>query len=56
MGLRCLTVACLWGWDSNAHCNPMPNFARYIGVDHSGAEVANASLKALRVYCAEGLH
>jgi hypothetical protein len=34
----------------------MPNFARCIGVDYSGAEVANASLKALRVYCAEGLH
>jgi hypothetical protein len=32
----------------------MPIFARYIGVKYSGAEVANASLKAQRIYCAEG--
>ena len=32
----------------------MPIFARYIGVKYSGAMVANESLKALRIYCAEG--
>ena len=29
-------------------------FARHIGIDYSGAETANASLKGLRVYLAEG--
>ncbi len=32
----------------------MPAFARYIGVDYSGAETPEASLKGLRVYLAEG--
>jgi hypothetical protein len=32
----------------------MPSFARYIGIDYSGAETPNASLKGLRVYLAEG--
>jgi hypothetical protein len=32
----------------------MPIFARYIGIDYSGAETPNASLKGLRVYLAEG--
>jgi hypothetical protein len=32
----------------------MPNFARFIGVDYSGAETPTASLKGLRVYLAEG--
>jgi hypothetical protein len=31
-----------------------PAFARYIGIDYSGAETPNASLKGLRVYLAEG--
>jgi hypothetical protein len=31
----------------------MPTFARYIGIDYSGAETPNASLKGLRVYLAE---
>lgn len=32
----------------------MPAFARYIGIDYSGAETPNASLKGLRVYLAHG--
>jgi hypothetical protein len=32
----------------------MPFFARYIGIDYSGAETPNASLKGLRIYLAEG--
>jgi hypothetical protein len=32
----------------------MPNFDRYIGIDYSGAETPNASLKGLRVYLAFG--
>jgi hypothetical protein len=32
----------------------MSLFARYIGIDYSGAETPNASLKGLRVYLAEG--
>ncbi|MEQ1602487.1 MAG: hypothetical protein HOP04_06815 [Methylophilaceae bacterium] len=32
----------------------MTLFSRYIGIDYSGAETANSSLKALRVYLAEG--
>jgi hypothetical protein len=28
----------------------MPHFARYIGIDYSGAETPNASLKGLRIY------
>jgi hypothetical protein len=31
----------------------MPTFARYVGIDYSGAETPNASLKGLRVYLAE---
>lgn len=31
----------------------MPEFARYIGVDYSGAETPNSSLKGLRVYMAK---
>jgi hypothetical protein len=30
------------------------SFARYIGIDYSGAETPSASLKDLRVYLAEG--
>jgi hypothetical protein len=30
----------------------MPLFSRYIGIDYSGAETPNASLKGLRVYVA----
>jgi hypothetical protein len=30
----------------------MPAFARYIGIDYSGAEMPTASLKGLRVYVA----
>jgi hypothetical protein len=30
----------------------MPLFSRYIGIDYSGAETPNASLKGLRVYLA----
>ncbi len=29
-------------------------FTRHIGIDYSGAETPNASLKGLRVYLAEG--
>ena len=32
----------------------MPAFARYIGVDYSGAQTPTASLRGLRVYLAEG--
>ena len=32
----------------------MPQFARYIGIDYSGAETADSSCKGLRVYVAEG--
>ena len=32
----------------------MPQFARYLGVDYSGAETADSSCKGLRVYVAEG--
>jgi hypothetical protein len=31
-----------------------PKFARYIGIDYSGAETPTSSLKGLRVYLAEG--
>src|ERR1700721_2769694 len=34
----------------------MPAFARYIGIDYSGAEVPTASLKGLRVYGADQAH
>ena len=34
----------------------MSAFARYIGIDYSGAETPMASLKGLRVYIAEGNH
>lgn len=32
----------------------MPQFARYIGIDYSGAETPDSSCKGLRVYVAEG--
>jgi len=32
----------------------MPAFARYIGIDYSGAQTPTASLKGLRVYLTEG--
>jgi hypothetical protein len=32
----------------------MALFSRYIGIDYSGAETTNASLKGLRVYLAQG--
>ncbi|OYU73607.1 MAG: hypothetical protein CFE45_36865, partial [Burkholderiales bacterium PBB5] len=32
----------------------MTAFARYVGIDYSGAETPNASLKGLRVYLAQG--
>ena len=32
----------------------MRQFARYIGVDYSGAETADSSCKGIRVYVAEG--
>ena len=32
----------------------MSAFARYIGIDYSGAQTPTASLKGLRVYLAEG--
>ena len=32
----------------------MSAFARYFGIDYSGAETRTASLKGLRVYLAEG--
>lgn len=32
----------------------MNAYARYVGIDYSGAETPNASLKGLRVYAAEG--
>jgi hypothetical protein len=31
-----------------------PSFARYIGIDYSGAQTPTASLKGLRVYLVEG--
>ena len=32
----------------------LPQFARNIGIDYSGAETADSSCKGLRVYLAEG--
>ena len=32
----------------------MAAFSRYIGIDYSGAETPEASLKGLRVHCAVG--
>ena len=32
----------------------MTSFARYVGIDYSGAETPSSSLKGLRVYLAEG--
>lgn len=32
----------------------MSAFSRYIGIDYSGAETPESSLKGLRVYCAVG--
>ena len=32
----------------------MPKFTRYIGINYSGAQTPNASLKGLRVFMAEG--
>ena len=32
----------------------MRSFTRYIGIDYSGAETPNTSLKGLRVYMTEG--
>jgi hypothetical protein len=32
----------------------MPKFTRHIGIDYSGAQTPNASLRGLRVYLAEG--
>src|ERR1035437_8402505 len=32
----------------------MPQFARYIGIDYSGAETADSSCKGLRVFMTEG--
>ena len=34
----------------------MPHFARYIGIDYSGAQTPTSSLKGLRVYMAEAGH
>jgi hypothetical protein len=34
--------------------SPGPQFARYVGIDYSGAETADSSLKGLRVYMALG--
>ncbi len=36
--------------------NDGPMFDRYIGIDYSGAETANASLKGLRIYLADSDH
>ena len=33
---------------------PCPAFSRYIGIDYSGAETPDSSLKGLRVYWADG--
>ena len=35
-------------------CHPEPDFVRHVGIDYSGAQTPNASLKGLRVYVAEG--
>jgi hypothetical protein len=32
----------------------MPSFARYIGIDYSGAQTPNASLKGLCIYVTKG--
>jgi hypothetical protein len=34
--------------------HPAPTFARYIGIDYSGAQTPTVSLQGLRVYMAEG--
>ena len=41
-----------FGSSANTDGAVMPRFERYIGIDYSGAEVATASLKGLRVYTA----
>jgi hypothetical protein len=35
--------------------HPAPAFARYIGIDYSGAQTPTVSLQGLRVYMAEGV-
>ena len=32
----------------------IPAFTRFIGIDYSGAQTPESSLKGLRVYCADG--
>ena len=34
----------------------MPDFARYIGIDYSGAQTPTTSLKDLRIYLTEGAY
>ena len=41
------------GWRGGCWNMKSPKFDRYIGIDYSGAEVATASLKGLRVYTAD---
>ncbi len=36
----------------NADCSPMPHFARYLGIDYSGAQTSTSSLTGLRLYAA----
>jgi hypothetical protein len=41
------------GVDARMADRTHPSFSRYVGIDYSGAQTAEASLKALRVYTAE---
>lgn len=42
-----------FGAPATTDADAVPGFERYIGIDYSGAEVATASLKGLRVYDAD---
>src|SRR5258708_4903620 len=59
---QCVCACCVAGiyWNHLSHAHrrlaqrlEMPAFVRTIGIDYSGAETANSSLKGLRVYLAE---
>jgi hypothetical protein len=52
----------MWTPFNRASCSPPPKnslmnpaFARYIGIDYSGAQTPKSSLKGLRVYAADRL-
>lgn len=46
-------ACCPFSLPANPPASAAPRFERYIGIDYSGAKVATASLKGLRVFAAE---